>query len=161
MLYSQTVIQSDCCNSHCFLPRAMKLLLKVHGERTARHRRTPERHFTPSPSRSTFRCIPTIPHCFNNQSINHSICYPAGINSANNSNNNYSSLGSSNSRNSDSANKKRRLTRNTLLLGLLMLLVLAAVIVIVFVELNRERTVLRGGDRAIYFGNSLEDGTCK
>lgn len=32
----------------------MKLLLKVHGERTARNRRTPERNYNPSPSRSTF-----------------------------------------------------------------------------------------------------------
>lgn len=99
--------------------------------------------------------------CLNNQSINHSICCPAGISSANSSNNNYSSLGGSSSRSSESANKKRRLTRNTLLLGLLMLLVLAAVIVIVFVELSRERPVLRSGDRAIYFGNNLDDGTCK
>ncbi|KAH8302028.1 hypothetical protein KR044_001957, partial [Drosophila immigrans] len=86
----------------------------------------------------------------------------AGINSSNAAN----GSGNSNNNTNDNDNDKRkskRLTRNSLLVSLLVVLVLITAITIVFVELNRSHFTQPpyggGGDKAIYFGNSYEDGT--
>ncbi|EDW69686.1 peptidoglycan-recognition protein LA isoform X2 [Drosophila virilis] len=112
----------------------MKLLLKVHSERTARNRRTPERTFTASPA-------PRINSNSGSSSSSSSTSSDAGI-------------GGKRSRGSS---RSRRLTRNTLLLSVLVLLVLITAIVIVYVELSRTRGELP--NKSIYFGNTYEDGT--
>ncbi|XP_032598800.1 peptidoglycan-recognition protein LA isoform X2 [Drosophila grimshawi] len=122
----------------------MKLLLKVHSERTARNRRTPERIYTAASA---------VPRINNNSTSNN-----GSNNNDNNSSSSSESFNSSNNR-SRGSSRSKRLTRNTLLLALLVVLVLITAIVIVYVELSRTRAAHELVPKSIYFGNTYEDGT--